>query len=64
MGIGFANSMHGEISPRMAQAVSESEALKLLVPMSKCHVQVIGVEEKPMSAYIQDVIEALRQIMA
>lgn len=63
LGIGFANSMHGEISPQMAQAVSQSEAMKLLVPMSKCNVQVVGVEEKPMSAYIQDVVDAVRQML-
>jgi len=62
LGIGFANSMHGEISPTMARAVSESDAVKLLIPMSKCSVAVIGAVEKPIGAYVSETIERLRAL--
>ncbi len=62
LGIGFANAMHGEISPEMARAVSESAAHKLLIPVSKCSVSVVGVADRPMAAYVAEAIEALRAL--
>ena len=64
IGIAFANSMFGEISPKMAAAVSESSAYKLLVPISKCNVGVAGVSEKPMLHYIDDLISELYKFCA
>jgi len=62
LGIGFANSMHGEISPAMARAVSESRAAKLLIPVSKCAVSVMGTAEKGMAAYISEAMEHLHRM--
>ena len=42
MGIAFANSMHGEVSPKMAEAISLSPAHKILIPIDKCNVTVTG----------------------
>lgn len=60
IGICFANSMYGEISPQMAHAISASEATKYLLPISKCHATVVGVENKTVNEYIQDLIELLK----
>jgi len=46
-GIIFANAMHGEISPKMAQAVSSSPAHKILLPLDKCNVTILGVDKSP-----------------
>lgn len=35
-----ANGLLGEITPAMALAIGESEAVKILVPMERCHVRV------------------------
>jgi len=56
IGIAFANSMHGEISPAMATAVSGSNALKVLIPIAKCNAQVAGLLDKPMATYISDAV--------
>ena len=63
VGIAFVNSMFGEISPNMANAVSKSSAFKLLVPISKCSVCVVGVVEKPMLSYIDDLIFELDKFL-
>jgi len=63
LGIGFANSMHGEISPAMARAVSESRAVKLLIPISKCSVSVVGVAEQTMAGYIAETMERLQALL-
>ena len=62
IGIAFANSMYGEITPRIAQAVSESEAHKYLIPISKCNAQVIGVASKSISEYIEELVQTLEKI--
>ena len=59
MGIIAANSLLGEITPAMALAVSESGARKLLIPVSKCNIQVMGTVDKPMNDYILEICEYL-----
>lgn len=63
LGIGFANSMHGEITPLSAKAVSESDAHKILIPVSKCNISVVGVIEKPLSQYIDDMVSKIRNLL-
>jgi len=55
VGIAFANSMHGEISPEMALAISSSPAHKILIPLDKCNVSILGVSEKSIQAYICEI---------
>lgn len=43
-GILHANAMMGEISPRIAAAVSESEAVKILLPLERCGLLIAGVQ--------------------
>ena len=61
MGIVIANSMMGECSPAMALAVADSAARKVLIPVSKCGVQIGGLPELPLSEYIAD---AARRILS
>ena len=62
VGIVMANAMMGEISPAMAAAVSGSEARKILIPISKC-VQVVGVEQKPMQAYLAEAAAEVKRLL-
>lgn len=62
VGIVMANAMMGEISPAMAAAVSGSEARKILIPISKC-VQVMGVEQKPMQAYLAEAAAEVKRLL-
>ena len=41
IGVAFANSMYGEITPKDGKAISESEANKFLIPVSKCSAQIV-----------------------
>lgn len=59
IGIVAANAMLGEITPRMAEAVASSEARILLVPVSRCHIQVAGVENKKLGEYVREVVDRL-----
>ena len=53
MGIITANALLGEITPAMAAAVSESPAQKLLIPVNRCSVTVVGVNELPLGEYVR-----------
>ena len=60
MGILSANAMMGEISPAMAAAISESEAVKLLIPLNRCNIVVCGVQDIPLPAKIDLAVEEIR----
>jgi len=60
MGIAFANSMHGEVSPKMAEAVSASPAHKILLPIDKCNVTVAGVSGAALQVYIGEIMSKLQ----
>ncbi|MCL1794232.1 MAG: DUF3842 family protein [Oscillospiraceae bacterium] len=62
IGIMIANSMHGEISPKMAEAISSSPAHKILIPIEKCNVTVLGLEEKPIQICIGEINKILSKI--
>lgn len=59
IGIVAANAMLGEITPGMAEAVTASEAKVLLIPVSRCHIQVAGVENKKLGDYVREVADRL-----
>jgi hypothetical protein len=57
-----ANSMLGELTPLMAKAISDSIAKKILIPLNRSNIQVVGVKNEPLPHYIDDVIEALKSM--
>lgn len=59
IGIIMANAMLGEITPRMAEAVASSDVPILLIPMSRCNVQVMGVGERKLTENIREAVEQL-----
>ncbi len=63
IGIVVADSMIGEITPAMSQAVGSSDAVKILIPMNKCENIVAGVQNVPVSALIEDAVNKLVTIV-
>jgi len=63
MGIITANALLGEITPKMAAAVSESKAQKLLIPVNRCSVAVVGVEELPLGDYVKLAVQKAKEIL-
>lgn len=59
IGIVMANAMLGEITPKMAEAVSSSEAEIVLIPMSRCNASVMGVESRKLSDYVKEAVEKI-----
>ena len=62
IGILAADSLLGEITPVMAQAVGQSKALKLLLPVSRCQNQVVGVKNLTMNELVSETAERLKSL--
>lgn len=60
LGIIAANSMLGEISPAMANAISSSQALKLLIPINKCNLYVVGTQANGLSEKIDEALSKIQ----
>lgn len=45
LGIIGANSMLGEVTPAMARAIAESPARKVLIPLGRCNIEVVGLDK-------------------
>ena len=59
IGIVIADSLHGEITPKMALAVGQSDAVRILLPMNKCDNIVAGTSSLSTSTIIEDAINQL-----
>jgi hypothetical protein len=53
----MAHSMMGEVTPKMAEAVADSPAKKLLIPLSQENIEVVGISSVPLPRLIKNLIE-------
>ena len=61
LGIISANSMLGELSPQMALAIADSPAMKLLLPLNRCNIEVVGSDKNtPLPALITELVESIK----
>ena len=60
VGIAIADSIYGEITPKMAVAVGQSNAKKLLIPINQCDNIIVGIGNVNMTNMISSVIEELK----
>lgn len=54
VGIVIADSLGGEVTPKMAKAVGQSNAARVLIPVNRCDNMVAGVGDVPLAALIRD----------
>jgi hypothetical protein len=62
LGIIAADSLHGEITPAMALAISQSKARKILIPISKCNIDIVGRQDLPLGTMVEQTVETLAQV--
>lgn len=63
IGIVSADSLLGEITPKMALAIGQSRAVRFLLPVSNCNNRVIGVKSQTMAESAKEAVEALSQLI-
>ncbi len=62
IGIVIADALFGEVTPSMAVAVGQADAVRILLPVNKCDNLVAGVSDLNLSALIEDVMVKLDTI--
>jgi NAD(P)-dependent dehydrogenase (short-subunit alcohol dehydrogenase family) len=62
LSIVLPNGMLGELTPAMAEAVSSSSAIKILIPINQEGVRIVGLQREPLPHLIEKVIEEIKVI--
>jgi hypothetical protein len=62
-GILLGNSMMGELTPKMAEAIASSPAMKLLLPLKMPEVEIIGAPREPLPHLIDMLIKRIKEII-
>ncbi|MGE4464147.1 MAG: DUF3842 family protein [Spirochaetia bacterium] len=63
LGIITADALHGEITPTMAVAVAQSRAHKILLPISKCNVSIVGRQDLSLGEMINLSLEEIQTFL-
>ena len=63
IGIVIADALLGEVTPKMALAVGQANASRILIPMNKCDNLVAGVSGVSTAVLIADAITKLKAII-
>lgn len=63
LGILVANAMMGEVTPKMASAVSSSKAKKVLIPLTQEKIKIVGISDEPLPHLVNQIIKTVREII-
>ncbi len=55
------NSMMGEVTCNISEAVANSEALKILLPIMPDNIELVGLENKPLALLVKDAIKVIKK---
>lgn len=56
-----ANSMLGELTPAMAAAISRTKARKLLIPVYRGNIELIGLKSEPLPYFVDLLIPQIKK---
>jgi len=57
----LANSMMGELTPRMAEAIASSLTFKFLLPLKIPEVEIIGAAREPLPHLVDQLIKRIQE---
>lgn len=61
IGIILANSMMGEFTPKMAEAIATSPAIKILIPLNKCGIEIVGIKNETIPQHIDSAVLKIKE---
>ena len=64
IGMVIADALLGEVTPQMAKAVGQSDAVRILLPSDKCETLIAGIGGQSMNDLIRDAMDKLAHILA
>ena len=59
VGVLAANGLLGEVTPRMAEAIGASGAVKILLPSQRCSIRLAVGPAQPLQYYLDDAMRLL-----
>lgn len=63
IGIIIADAMHGEVTPKMAAAVAQSSARRVLIPFNHCDNIIVGVSDFSIGKLVQNAVDEILKIV-
>lgn len=63
IGMVIADALLGEVTPQMARAVGQSDAVRILLPSDKCETLIAGIGGQSMNDLIRDAMDKLARIL-
>ena len=63
VGIVVADSLMGEVTPAMAAAVGQSQAVRTLVPINRGETLIAGVSGVPASRLLEDAMDKIQGVL-
>jgi hypothetical protein len=63
IGILIANSMMGEVTPKMAEAIASSPAMKCLLPLKIPEVEIIGASKEPLPHLVDQLVRRIEEMI-
>ena len=64
VGIVIADAMLGEVTPKMAVAVGQAEAVRILLPVNKCDNMIAGISDVSVTEVLQDMLVKVKGIIS
>jgi hypothetical protein len=61
--ITWTNAMLGELTPKMAEAIMASPAMKILIPLSQENVEIIGLTKDPLPHLVEASVKRIEEVM-
>jgi hypothetical protein len=64
LSIVIAHSMMGEVTPRMAEAIASSPAMKCLLPLKIQELEIVGASKEPLPHLVEQLVKRIQEIIA
>ncbi len=58
----MANSMMGEVTAGMSEAVCSSSARKILIPLTQENVDIVGISREPLPHMVQKAVKLIKEV--
>jgi NAD(P)-dependent dehydrogenase (short-subunit alcohol dehydrogenase family) len=59
----LANAMMGEVTPRMAVAIASAPALKILLPLTRANLEIVGLISEPLPHQVEKVTARIKELL-
>jgi len=64
IGLLVVNSMLGEVTPQITEAIASSQATKCFLPLKMLEVEIIGASKEPLPHLVDKLVIRIQEIIA